>query len=150
MRRPQRGSRVRWLRKHLTATKNRKGTRWDLDMTLYPSARGCNPCSLNWGSLLVRGRRKRGRRFLIWTDKSSGPLPPALLTNAFANPLEVYVAGAISMTHSRPHLQLASLCCAKMPASVLDGGGEVMTIVHDCSLGSPRRLLGANLAPLGT
>src|SRR5215217_7855151 len=44
------------------------------------------------------GTRKRGRKFLIWRDKRSGPLPPALLTNAFANPLEVCAAGAIIMT----------------------------------------------------
>src|SRR5215212_10453514 len=96
------------------------------------------------------GTRKRGRKFLIWRDKRSGPLPPALLTNAFANPLEVCAAGATIMTPSHLLLQLTSLFCAKMPGSVLDDGGEVMAIVHcDCSLGSPRRLLGANIAPLG-
>src|SRR5829696_7618896 len=31
-------------------------------------------------------------------SRFSGPLPPALLTNAFANPLEVCAAGAIIMT----------------------------------------------------
>ncbi len=83
----------------------------------------------------------------VWRDKGTGPLPPALLTNAFANPLEVCAAGAISMTHSRPLLQRTSLCCAKMPGSCLDDGGEVMAIAIGC-IGSPRRLLGANLAPL--
>src|SRR5215213_5585206 len=59
------------------------------------------------------------RRSRVWfgRDKSSGPLPPALLTNAFANPLEVCAAGAITIA------------------------------IGDA--GSPRRLLGANLAPLG-
>jgi hypothetical protein len=51
--------------------------------------------------------------------KESGPLPPALLTNDFANPLEVCAAGEIIMTPSRPLLQRTSLCCAKMPGSIL-------------------------------
>src|SRR5215217_8420197 len=62
-------------------------------MTLYPSIEGCNPCDLCRGPLHIRGRKRRGRKFLIWRDKSSGPLPPALLTNAFANPLKVCAAG---------------------------------------------------------
>ena len=57
-------------------------------------------------------------------------MPPALLTNDFANPLEVCAAGAIIMTPSRPLLQRTSLCCAKMPVSVLDDGGEVMAIAR--------------------
>ena len=55
-------------------------------------------------------------------------LPPALLTNAFANPLKVCAAGVIIMTPIRPLLQRTSLCCAKMRMSVLDDGGEVMAI----------------------
>src|SRR5215218_8307892 len=104
------------------------------DTPLYPSRVGSTPPrNLAPGSrrslernLTPLGTRKRGRKFLIWRDKSSGPLPPALLTNAFANPLEVCAAGAISMIHSRPLLQRMSLCCAKMPGSCLDDGGEVM------------------------
>src|SRR5215213_10958459 len=69
-------------------------------------------------------RPRRRSRVWIWRDKSSGPLPPALLTNAFANPLEVCAAGAIIMTPSHLLLQRTSLCCAKMPVSVLDDGGE--------------------------
>jgi len=60
--------------------------------------------------------------------KESGPLPPALLTNAFANSLEVCAAGAIIMIPSHPLLQRTSLCCAKMPVSILGDGGEVMAI----------------------
>jgi len=60
--------------------------------------------------------------------KEFGPLPPALLTNAFANPLEVCAAGAIIMIPSRLLLQRKSLCCAKMPGSCLDDGGEGMAI----------------------
>src|SRR5215212_3744034 len=88
------------------------------------------------------GTRKRGRKFLIWRDKRSGPLPPALLTNAFANPLEVCAAGAIIMTPSHLLLQRTSLCCAKMPLSIGRrwGGNGIRP-----SIGSPRRLLGANL-----
>jgi hypothetical protein len=93
-------------------------------------------------------RPRRRSRVWIWRDKSSGPLPPALLTNAFANPLEVCAAGAIIMTPSHLLLQRTSLCCAKMPVSVLDDGGEAMAIAIG-DAGSPRRLLGANLAPLG-
>ena len=105
-------------------------------MTLYPSIEGCNPCDLCRGPLHIRGRKKRGRKFLVWRDKSSGPLPPALLTNAFANPLEVCAAGAIIMTPSRPRLQRTSLCCAKMPGSCLDDGGEVMAIVQSVPIGA--------------
>src|SRR5215216_369252 len=96
------------------------------------------------GNVEVLGARRRGRRA---PRKVSGPLPPALLTNAFASPLEVCAAGATIMTPSHLLLQRTSLCCAKMPASVLDDGGEVMAIAHWCT-GSPRRLLGANLALL--
>jgi hypothetical protein len=70
-------------------------------------------------------KEKRGRRLY---ERISGPLPPALLTNAFANPFEVCAAGAIIMTPSRPFLQRLSLCCAKMSLSFLDDGGEVMAI----------------------
>src|SRR5215217_9479630 len=108
---------------------------------LYPTPR----CSLE-GNVEALGARKRGRRA---PRKVSGPLPPALLTNAFANPLEVCAAGEIIMIPSRPLLQRTSLCCAKMPVSVLDDGGEVMAIAPLLSrVGSPRRLLGANIAPL--
>ena len=59
-------------------------------------------------------------------SRFSDPLPLALLTNAFANPLEVCAAGAISMTPSHLLLQRTSLYCAKIPASIVDDGGEVM------------------------
>src|SRR5215218_1882877 len=87
-------------------------------------------------------RPRRRSRVWIWRDKSSGPLPPALLTNAFANPLEVCAAGAIIMTPSHLLLQRTSLCCAKMPLSIGRrwGGNGIRP-----SIGSPRRLLGANL-----
>src|SRR5215204_1100821 len=96
-------------------------------MPLYPGAVGCSPlslctrclCSLE-GNLVSLSVGERG----AGVSRFSGPLPPALLTNAFANPLEVCAAGAIIMTPSRPHLQRTSLCCAKMPASCLDDGGE--------------------------
>src|SRR5215218_9824793 len=76
------------------------------DTPLYPSRVGSTPPrNLAPGSrrslernLARLGTRKRGRKFLIWRDNRSGPLPPALLTNAFANPLEVCAAGAIIMT----------------------------------------------------
>ena len=75
-------------------------------------------------------------------------MPPALLTNAFANPLEVCAAGAIIMTPRRPLLQRTSLCCAKMSLSIMDDGGVVDGNSHWCA-GSPRRLLEANLMPIG-
>jgi hypothetical protein len=79
-------------------------------------------------------------------SRFSGPLPPALLTNAFANPLEVCAAGATIMTPSYLLLQRTSLYCAKMPLSIgrrRGGNGNS----HWC-IGSPRRSLGANLALL--
>jgi len=72
-------------------------------------------------------------------SRFSGPLPPALATNAFANPLEVCAAGAIIMPPSRPLLQRTSLCCAKMPLSIgrrRGGNGNSQSVY-----GSPRRLL---------
>ena len=115
------------------------------DTPLYPSRVGSTPPrNLAPGSrrslernLARLGTRKRGRKFLIWRDNRSGPLPPALLTNAFANPLEVCAAGAIIMTPSYLLLQRTSLCCAKMRMSVLDDGGEVMAKAIGC-IGSPR------------
>ena len=89
---------------------------------------GCNPCASLRSALLRRGNLaplsvgERG----AGEPGYSGPLPPALLTNAFANPLEVCAAGAIIMTPSRPLLQRTSLCCAKIPVSIVDDGGEVM------------------------
>ena len=46
-------------------------------------------------------------------SRFSGPLPPALLTNAFANPLEVCAAGVIIML------------LPKTPDKRGDPGGEV-------------------------
>ena len=60
----------------------------------------------------------------VWRDKGTGPLPPALLTNAFANPLEVCAAEGNHYDTSPPLLQQLSLCCAKMPLSILDDGGQ--------------------------
>ena len=62
----------------------------------------------------------------VWRDKGTGPLPPALLTNAFANPLEVCAAGGYHYDTSPPLLQQLSLYCAKMPVSIVDDGGQVM------------------------
>ena len=75
----------------------------------------------------------------VWRDKGTGPLPPALLTNAFANPLEVCAAGGNHYHTSPPLLQQLSLCCAKMPESIVDDGEEVMATANWCA-GSPRRL----------
>jgi hypothetical protein len=83
---------------YLTAT--RKRARRGLDTPLYPGATGCSPCALLRSALLLRGNLaplsvgERG----AGVSRFSGPLPPALLTNAFANPLEVCAAGAIIMT----------------------------------------------------
>jgi len=97
----------------------------------------------------------RAGRFFLFSFGKEGPeelkreirpLAPGgthQLTNAFANPLKVCAAGTIIMTPSRPLLQHTSLCCAKMPVSVLDDGGEVMAIALFVRVGSPRRLLGA-------
>jgi len=71
------------------------------------------------------GARKRGRRRGVLR-----PLAPGgweYWGNA---------TGAISMTPSRPPLQRTSLCCAKMPVSVLDDGGEVMAIVQSVPIGA--------------
>ena len=71
------------------------------------------------------GERRAG------VSRFSGPLPPALLTNAFANPLEVCAAGAIIMT-------LATFVCNVRHFVVLrcpcpsDDGGEVMAIANRC------------------
>ena len=59
-------------------------------------------------------------------SRFSGPLPPALLTNAFANPWGgVCAAGGKHYDTSLPFLQRLSLCCANMALSFLDVGGEV-------------------------
>src|SRR5215217_9039903 len=98
-------------------------------------------CSLE-GNVEALGARKRGRRA---PRKVSGPLPPALLTNAFANPLEVCAAGEIIMTPSRPLLQLTSLFVLRCLAPNERRGGNGNSL---WCIGSPRRSLGANLASL--